>query len=82
MSDVRAMKNQPVSTGGVVRAGRRLLLRLAAAASLAGLSATAFGQSYTEDFDNIATLPGFGWVIQNNSTVSNTSAAEVAAAAP
>lgn len=62
------LKKHPVSTLDTVRAGWRLLLRLAAAVSLAGVSATAFGQSYIEDFDNIATLTGNGWVMQNNST--------------
>lgn len=64
MSDVC----HPVSTLDTARAGWRLLFRFAAAASLAGLSATAFGQSYTENFDDISTLAGNGWLMQNNST--------------
>lgn len=36
---------------------------------LAGLSTTASAQSFTENFDNIDTLVGNGWVMQNNSRV-------------
>jgi len=52
----------------VARGGKRIRHAIGAAAViLAALPGSAGAQSFTENFDNVATLPGFGWFIQNNS---------------
>ena len=46
----------------------KTLLRVAATILFAAVSGSAGAQSFTEDFDNIATLTASGWFLQNNST--------------
>lgn len=54
--------------GGAGRRAGKTLLRIAAALLFAGTSGAASAQAFTENFDNISTLPGSGWFLQNNSS--------------
>jgi len=47
---------------------RQAFVRAAAGLLLAGSLGSACAQSFTENFDDITTLQGNGWVLQNNST--------------
>lgn len=51
---------------------RKTLLTALAALSLALAATTAQAASLTQGFDDITTLPGEGWVLQNNSSPSGT----------
>jgi len=46
----------------------RLFLLFSLLLSLSAKFSVSYAQSYTESFDNISTLAGSGWVIQNNSS--------------
>lgn len=47
---------------------RRISVFALTAAAMVGGYTDASAQSFTESFDNISTLPGSGWLLQNNST--------------